>query len=567
MAINVDERVSLRDSSAKLRHLRMRHEAMKNERKAYVGYWRELSEYILPTRGRYYLSDRDTSQKRHNKIINNVATQAARTLAAGMMAGITSPARPWFKLSTPDPQLVEFGPVRTWLHFIERLMREVFNQSNLYHSLHTLYLELGVFNTACMLIDEDFDDVIRCYTMTAGEYSLGMSQRLNANALSREYSLTAWQVVERFGLENCSQRVRTAYERGKYDEWVDVVHIIQPKIDYKPGARGVRGFAFSSDYFEVAQDNEVDKSRFLRESGYDLFPVLAPRWDVRGSDVYGNGPGQEVLGDIKQLQQQELRKAQGIDKMVNPPMVADPKLRNQGTSTLPGGITFADGLGTQPAFRPAYQINLPLGELRVDMQAVETRIKQAFYYDLFRMMLESDRRQITAREVEEKHEEKLLMLGPVLERLHNELLDPLIDITFQRMVKADMVPPPPKELEGMELKVEYISILAQAQRAVGIGSLERFTGYVMNLAQIKPDIIDKVDFDQAVEEHGTMLGIPPDVILSDDVVEQRRGARAEAEAQAVQAQQAQMAADTANKLGNTPMADDSALQRILNPVA
>jgi hypothetical protein len=543
-----------------------RHASMKQERQSYEPQWREISDYIAPRRGRFLVNDTNDGKKRYNNIIDNTAVRANRTLAAGMMAGITSPARPWFRLATPDPQLMEFGPVRRYLHFVERLMREVFNQSNFYNCVHSTYVELGAFCTGALILDEDFEDVIRGYPLTVGEYALGLSERMEVNALSREYRLSVWQVVARFGLERCSRHVRDLYAKGHYDQWVDCLHLIYPNPRYEEGRLGPQGFPYSSVYLE-AQRAEPAGAVFLREAGYREFPVLAPRWDVRGGDIYGIGPGMEALGDAKQLQVQQRRKSQGIDKLVSPPMVAPSMLANQPSSTLPGGVTYVDAVNAQAGFRPAYQVDPKLGELRLDMADVQLRIKETFYEDLFRMVTEMDRRQITAREIDERHEEKLLMLGPVLERLHNELLDKVIDRTFAVMSRANLLPEAPRELQGQALKVEYISILAQAQRAIGVGGIERLTGYALSLAQAKPDVLDKLDFDQAIDEYAEMLGTPPDLVLADDVVEKRRAARAQAEAEAVKAQQAQMAADSAAKLGQAQLNDGStALDRLINPL-
>ena len=150
-------------------------------------------------------------------------------------------------------------------------------------------------------------------------------------------------------------------------------------------------------------------------------------------------------------------------------------------------------------------------------------------------MMQGDTRSgITATEVAERHEEKLLMLGPVLERLHNELLGPLIDTTFDMAERAGILPDAPPELEGMELNVEFISVLAQAQRAVATQGMDRLIGTVGGLAQLKPDVLDKIDFDQVVDDLGGALGVNPKIIVPDNVVAALREQRA----QVAQAQQA-----------------------------
>jgi hypothetical protein len=182
---------------------------------------------------------------------------------------------------------------------------------------------------------------------------------------------------------------------------------------------------------------------------------------------------------------------------------------------------------------------LDLNHLLADIQDVRGRINQAFYTDLFLMLASAPTNNMTATEVAERHEEKLLMLGPVLERLHNELLDPLIERTFGRMIETGLVPPPPEELQGVDLNVEYVSMLAQAQRAVATNGIDRFVGNLGAVAQFKPDVLDKFDSDKWADAYSDMLGIDPELIVPNDRVAMIRAQRAQA-AQAAQ-QQAQVA--------------------------
>jgi hypothetical protein len=166
--------------------------------------------------------------------------------------------------------------------------------------------------------------------------------------------------------------------------------------------------------------------------------------------------------------------------------------------------------------------------------------------------------------VAERHEEKLLMLGPVLERLHNELLKPLIDETFTRMVQADLVPPPPEALQGVELDVEFVSMLAQAQRAIGVNGVDRFVGALGAVAQMRPEVIDKIDVDKWADSYSDMLGVDPDIIVASENVAIIRQQRAQAQAQAQQMQAAQMQADAAAKLGTVKTDEKNAATDLIN---
>jgi hypothetical protein len=272
----------------------------------------------------------------------------------------------------------------------------------------------------------------------------------------------------------------------------------------------------------------------------------------------------ESLGDIKQLQHEQLRKAQGIDFKTKPPLQVPTSVKNRDLDTLPGGVSYVDTAQPNGGIRTAFEVNIDLSHLLQDIQDVRERIKASFYADLFLMLAGSDNRNMTATEVAERHEEKLLMLGPVLERLHNEILDPLIETTFNQMVTAGIVPPAPKELENMELNVEFVSMLAQAQRAIATNGVDRFVGNLGMVAQFKPEVLDKFDADKWADEYADMLGVSPELIVPGEQVTLIRQQRAQAQAQMQQAAMAQQGADTVNKLASAKTNDDSALTSVMD---
>ena len=539
--------------------------ALKTERTTFESHWRELVDYFLPRSGRWFLDDTNRGQKKHQRIIDNTTTRALRTLASGMMAGLTSPARPWFRLTTPDPELAEFGAVKQWLHAVELRMRDVFAKSNLYNALPTAYRELGLFGTAAVLMLEDDDDTLRFYPLTVGSYWIAQSSRLDVDTLYRELRFTVRQCVQEFGIENVSVGVADAFRRGNYEQHVDVIHAIEPNDERLIGKLGAQGMEWRSCWFEKSCSSAGDASRFLRESGMREKPFVAPRWDITGEDTYGSSPGMDALGDGKALQLQQRRKAQAVDKMIDPPLMGPTSLRNQRVSLLPGDVTYVDINQQGQALRSIYDVRLDPSMLLEDTREIQARIESTFYADLFLMLSMSDRRQITAREIEERHEEKLLMLGPVLERLNDEMLDPIIDRTFGVMMRNGLLPPPPKELEDVDLKVEYISILAQAQKMLGIATIDRFVGFVGQMAAVDPRALDKLDIDQTIDEYADMTGVSPRIVRTDDDVEAIRQSRQQQEQMqrmAAMAQPMQQAAQAASTLAQTQPSPDSLLANL-----
>jgi hypothetical protein len=531
---------------------------LKSERASWFAHWQELTSYILPRNGRYFRQDRDRGYRRHNNIYDSTGTRALRVLGAGMMSGATSPARQWFRLATPDPELNSYDPVKLWLDDVTKRMQRVFQKSNTYNALHQMYEELGCFGTAATILLPDYQSVIHHYPLTCGEYCISTDAKGRVCTLYREFEMTVSQVVKEFGLEKCSVSVQNMYRTGNLDQWVPVIHAIEPRADRDMKKRDAKNMPWGSWYFEVGGEEGV----FLRESGFQYFPALCPRWSVIGGDIYGNSPGMEALGDIKQLQHEQLRKAQAIDYQTKPPLQVPASMKNRDVETLPGGVSYYDGQSN--GIKTAFEVNLNLQYLLNDIMDCRERVRGAFYADLFLMLANIPNTRMTATEVAERHEEKLLMLGPVLERLHNELLSPLVDITFTRMVASGAIPPAPPELQGMDLNVEFVSMLAQAQRAIGTNAVDRFVGNLGAIAQMKPDILDKFDQDQWADVYADMLGVDPSLIVADKEVAVLRDARNRAMAAKEQAAAMQQTSQSVKNMAQAPTGQQNALTDVMN---
>lgn len=550
------------------------------ERSSFIAHYKDLADYILPRRGRFFLNEANRGYKVNQKIIDSTATRAQRTTRSGLMSGVTSPSRPWFKLETPDPDINELGPVKTWLEDVTRLMNSMFLRSNLYNILPIVYGDLVTFGTGCMFVARDMDRVIHCQAFPVGSYMLSKDSKGRINTFIREFRMTVRQIVERFGRDednpqkidwsNISDHVKSQYENHHYETWIDVTHVILPNDDYIPDNPKPEFQKYASIYYERGYRQSgtlimgvMDDDRILERTGYDMFRVLAPRWEVTAEDIYGtNCPGMTALGDVKALQTMQKRKAQAVEKMINPAMVGSASLQNTKATLLPGDTTYL--MNDTDIFKPAHEIRLNVGELRQDILDTQQSIRQTFYEDLFLALATDNRNQrATAAEIRELREEKFTALGPVLEQLNQDLLDPLIDIAFADMVYFNMVPEPPDEIVGIDLDVQYVSVMAQAQKLVSRGTVDAFTGYVGQLAQFNPEVADKFDFDQAVDVYADILGVPTSIVRPDAEAAELRQQRAEAQQRQAQMEQMQALTKGAKDLSETNLEGDNALNRVL----
>jgi len=554
--------------------------ALELERSSWWGHWKQINDVLIPRSGRFFVTDVNRGERK-NDILDDTGTAALTTLGAGMQSGMTSPARPWVRLETDDPTLMENASVSRWLDQVTRTILNVFARSNTYNSLHTMYEEMGGFGTACSVVLPDFEDVIRFYPLTVGEYMLAANDRNEIDTLGRHFQMTVMQIVQRYvanatpkreksgswDWSNVSTQIKNAWDSHNLDVWIPLYHLIDPRLERDATKLDSKNMPWRSVIIETAGSED----RVVSESGFKRFPVLAPRWQVTGNDTYGsNCPGMRALGGILQLQHEHRRKLQGIDFQVQPPIMVPTALKEQEADLLPGGVTYYDPMGGNTGtVQSAFQVNLNMEHLLMDIQDIRQLIRSAFFADVFLSMEQISGQPITAREVQERHEEKLLMLGPVVERQQTELLTPLVNITFDACMEAGILPEPPEELHGVELKMEFVSVLAQAQRSTAMAGVDRWISAIGSIAAAKqdPSVWDNADTDQVVQDAAGYLGVSPEMARSKDQIEQIRMARAQAQqAQQKQAEAAQ-AAETAKTLAQAPVSTDNALGQVVRGFA
>ena len=526
--------------TAELRqHCQRRKAALLAERAPYESAWREVADYGDPYAGKYLTSDFEVSQRLPSRrnIINSTISRSLRTMDAGFVGGHTSKSRPWFRLGVSDPALLDNEEIKVWLDDETQAIRDTLARSNFYTALSKLYHSRHLFGIGAIAVEEDDDDVVRFYVRPIGTYAVGVDHRGRCNAFWYRFRWTAENIVAVFGEDGLPEAVRSAKAGGRPDQKFQIESLIEKNPDYKRGSHVEGQRKYRQIYW--IDGGQSDSYGVLGTNGYDYMPTLTPRWLVDGNDVYGPSPALDCVGDLKQLQHQEGDKIYLSDMIVRPPVGVPDTMRNKAASLAPGSRTYLtmDQVGTKvgPLYVPDARAK---NEIRLDIDALEKRIGEHFYADLFRMLDFLDDRQRTATEISARQEEKAAMLGPSLETLTDELLDPVIEIVFAVRAARGLQRRLPEALDGVALKVEYTSILAQAQKAVGINSIERVLQIAGGLVSVTqdPSVMDKLNSDAIIEITNDFTGAPARIVNSDDAVAAKRQQRAQ------QQQMQQMAA-------------------------
>ena len=520
-------------------HCERRLGQMKTIRSDYEAEAQQIARFAQPARSRFLSNSKDQNggkRRQWNKTLSDPhGIEAFRTLTNGMTSGLSSASRPWFTLKVPDDDMMEAEGVRQWLSEVERRMYVFFAATNFYGAAKAGYGEMGLFGTeACVMVEHPVAGAV-CHALTFGEYWIAMSDAMVPDTLYRICPMTVKQAVETFG-DAVSRTVRGLYDRSQYDTSVEIMHAIEADPEHNPRRFGSK--PWRSVYWETGSN----AGSVLNIRGYNEQPFWAPRWDVVGGDTYGVSPGMDALPALRELQMQAKRRNEAIDQMVKPEKIVPPGVRLTGQ---PGNVVSAAGVdkdGILIPYQMPYQAVAAIGD---EMNKCRQQIDGLSFADLFNAI--TNMRGVQPRNMEEiaaRNEEKLTQLGPVIERVSNEKLEVAIDRTFAIMNRGGMFPPVPEAIGGQQINVEFVSILQQMQRMVGISQIERVVGFVGNLAGVHPEALDKIDFDEAIDEYGYRAGTPAKVIRSATAVDALRQQRAQQ-----QQQQAAMAAAPAMKDG------------------
>lgn len=531
-------------------------------RSPHIADWQKITQVIRPARG-LYLEGSEEVSKRPTSMINSTPATASRALRAGMIGGASSPSYEWFKFILDDEEMMKWGPARIALEQRERIVQRMLARSNFYQQLETLYGDGGDFGTGVGIIDRHPRDLFTAKVYSPGQYFIDVNEHGDIDTIYLSYKETCINIMSRWK-DTASSKVKNAYDRGNYNNKFDIIQVIEPNQDISEGREDWRGKPWTKFIWEKAESGEGE-DKYLEVSGYEEWPGFDIRWELASGNVWGWGPGLLALGDAAALQKVEFNDAQAIEKAVKPPLQAPIFLKNQMINQTPGGVTYVDPFTSNGAkIETVYQAQPGiLQALIASAERHERRINEVYFKDLFLMLATTDRREITAREVEEKHQEKLLNLGPVLMRTHRDALNNAIIRIYRILASENVFPPAPQELKGREIAVRYTSALAYAQRAAGASALERFFGFTGNLVQVYPEVRNKIDAMRGMDYYADSIGVPAEVMRSQEQAQQLAAQEAQAQQTPAMAAAGRDAAAGAELLSRTDVTRPSALQFLL----
>lgn len=482
-----------------------------------------------------------------NSIVDPTGTYAARVCSAGIMSGLASPSRPWFKGAPVLKNVPIDAAGRAWLDDTEDRIYQVLAGSNFYNSFAMECLDLVVYGSAPVMIYEDKADIIRLYNPACGEYFLSSSSTMRVEGLYRAFVMTIGQIVDFFGVDNCPPDVQKMwYAKGGQLETERVIaHSVEPNFGIQKSGVGV----IPGDYTwrEVYWIYGASSEKPLKMVGFMDQPFSAARWETQSNDAYGRSVGMTVLPDIIQLQVMTNRMAEAIEKQVRPPLIADMSMKNQPSSQLPGHVTYVNNLGPGTGMRPIYETNPDIKAMMENIAAIQLRIRTGFFNDIILQLTSNPVTNRTAYETAAMLQERLQVLGPVIENIIGESLKLKLKRIFKIMARRGLLLPMPDSIKAAGgIDVEFISMLALAQKASATGGLERLAAFIGNLVAVYPEARDLMNIDTIVETMNNLLDNPQGLLHGAEDLAKIRAARAKQQQAATQAAAMAHTAQTVN---------------------
>ena len=527
--------------AAKVKELLERSVQLAGVRENWNNYWEDVLYYSIPRKS-YVTRKKQQGDRLPVDVYDSASIEALNTFAAGLHGYLTNPAAKWFNLRTEDRDLMDDKEVKVWLKDSEDKIYDTLNGSNFNQQIHEIYLDFGSIGTCAMFIEEDEKDYVRFYARPMREIYIDENVRENVDVVYREFELTVRQCYQQWG-KGCSQATVKKFDKNKFSDKIVILHSVEPRADYHPGKKDSKNMPFMSVYIE----KEAKKK--LSESGFRSFPYMVARANKESGEIYGTSPAMQCFSDVKMVNRMGETNIRAAMKTVDPPLDTPHDGFMRPLNLNPGAVNYRNAgvPGIDNTVRPIQTgSNVPLGiEL---IERVEKKIHRAFFVDLFLSLAQRDPK-MTATEVLSRKQESMLLLGPMLGRLMNELLDPTVVRTFDVLAERGVIPPPPITLQERQTKlvIDYVSPLARAQKMSEKQSIDSVMGMVGALGPVAPQVMDKIDIDAVIDEVADLEGINPELIRDKNEVKEIREARASAQQAAQKLEAANQGADIIQK--------------------
>lgn len=514
------------------------YDQLKGNRQNWETYWQSLHDY-------FYIESLDVNSWEHpgnevrsDYLFDSTSMEAADVLASGFMNYLTPPTSKWFALRAKDPALRTNKKVAQYLENVSDQINYTLNKSNFYNQMITSYKSSGVYGTSAMIEEEDIEDDARFYSIPIKNVCLVEDGRGRVGEYYIEFEYTAQQAADRWGEDKLAPLMREELKKENRQEkrHCFILYIAQRhRRDVKKTNK--ENMPIEALWIDKANKMTVDTG------GYNEFPAFTHRFDKRPYSPWGYSPAMKALPFARILNAAAKTNLRTMMKHTDPPIAVPDNAFIMPFNANPRAVNYYNK--TKMEGKDIFSF-ANTGDPNTGMAAIEYysgQVKNLMYNDTFLAFSNVDKR-MNNPEVMERINEKMTLLGPAVGRYISEFLNPVIVRTIGILARRGKLPPPPDEMiNSPEYEIDIISQLAQAQRRSELNSLMTGLQVVGQVAQMMPDILDKVSPDAVVDETWDIIGAPAKVLRDDAEVEAIREAKVKAAQEQMQMQGVQQGAE------------------------
>lgn len=515
-------------------------EALRSKRSRHESDWRDCLDMTFPMRGQGFNGQVIDASNVRAKIaarLDSTGTDSARTLASGIMGGVTPANSRWFGMEVDDATEDE----RQWLDDGADTIWQNIHAANFDAAGYESCLDIVAAGWFVLFVDIDREKgggyafeqwpIAECYIAST-------RQDGRSDTIFREYCLSAIQAVEYFTALGGKVSDKLQRKAGrKPHESVKLLRVIRPRKGAKPGARMSHNLPF------MCVDIELEGRHTILEQGFHEFPCAIPRWTTIPGSAYAMGPAFDALPDMLELNDLvRMEKAAGDLALAGMWIAEDDGVLNPKTVKVgPRKIIVANSVDSMKPLNTGGDFNIGF-TLKASLQS---QIRKTFMAD---QLQPQDGPQMTATEVHVRVGLIRQLLGPVYGRMQSEYLQPLIERCFGLAFRAGALGVPPPSLRGRQFQIRYISPMARAQRLEDVVAMDRLENGILQKREAVPTLMDIYDWEEADRLRSQYLGVPAKLMRSQDDIDAIRQAREEAQAE--QQQQQMLGAQAEAVAGN-----------------
>lgn len=492
----------------------------KEKRSTTESEWQTIADYCFPRRD--FTTQRTPGTNRRKKIYDSTGIKAVLMLASSLHGNLIPIQTRWFYL---NPK----GNNRDYWEDVQNKMLDIFASPDSRFALqaHELFLDLVAFGTGVMGVFQN-DGRMVFKSLNLSDCWIRENQSGVVDTLKYCQKYTAERMIDEFGMENVHANVKKAFEKGDQKQF-EVLYCVGPRFENLGRGAVAQEKPFYSIYIDVENKHQIGE-----EKGYDDFPYLVPRFSKRSGETYGYGCGAQAISEVTMLNEIVEVMFRASAKNADPPIMSPVDGVILPMRLDPGGINFYNpDVGTPEfwnnGFRPDYLANL--------IDAKRSDIEKIFFIDW--MTLPNNDR-MTATETLQRAQDSFKNMSAINARMESEFLSNLIRRVYLMGIDMGLWEIPPKDDQGKEVRIEYTSPVAMAQKSIAANSVLQGLSVVAQFAQFDPSVVNILDGKSAARDQllNTYF-IPNSYLRDDDDIEEIENAQNEAQQTAQMAKDAQ----------------------------